>query len=133
MAESIEQATYSLGLQTRHLSSLVTETLELRSAHLFAQEDAQVPAATGMMDDFEAYSQSQQRQLLMAIGSHSVDPYVEEWARYSAIATLEDITVTTIQGLFSLDFIHGGVKVLFSTESLKYRLYGCNAKMYMIF
>ena len=92
VAETVEQATYNLSQQTKHLSSLVTEMLELRSAHLFAQEDAQVPAATGM-DDFEAYSQSQQRQLLMAIGGHSVDPYIEEWARYSAIATLEDIAV----------------------------------------
>ena len=66
--------------------------LDLRSAHLFAQEDAQVPSVTGV-DDFEAYSQSQQRQLLIAIGGHAVDPYVEEWTRYSAIATLEDIAV----------------------------------------
>jgi hypothetical protein len=102
VAESIEQATFSLGLQTKHLSSLVTEMLELRSAHLFAQEDAQVPAAAGMMDDFEAYSQSQQRQLLMAIGSHPVDPYVEEWTRYSAIATLEDITVSNDSCIYFL-------------------------------
>ena len=78
------------------MTSLVTEMLELRSAHLFAQEDAQVPVSSAApIDDFEAFSQSQQRQLLMAIGGHPVDPYVEEWARYSAIATLEDIAVMT--------------------------------------
>lgn len=96
VSDSIEQATYTLDQRTKHLTSLVTEMLELRSAHLFAQEDAQVPVSSAApIDDFEAFSQSQQRQLLVAISGHPVDPYVEEWARCSAIASLEDIAVMT--------------------------------------
>jgi hypothetical protein len=93
VSESIEQVTHHLDHQTKHLTALVMDMLELRSAHLFAQEDAQVPTISAPIDDLEAYSQNQQRQLLMAIGGHSLDPYVEEWARYSGIASLEDIAV----------------------------------------